>query len=259
MLTLDSQDPLAVAVTGAVRGGDLGLLRRLLEEHPGLARARIVEAREGCGPGGRSLLHVVTDWPGHFPDGPRTVAALVAAGADPGARFSGAHAETPLHWAASCNDVAVLEALVAAGADIEADGAVIGGGTPLADACGFGQWEAAYRLVELGARTTLEEAATLGLLDRVESYVTGPAAPTTDGITRAFWGACHGGQLATARYLLARGAHIDHVGHGGMTPLDIARAQEAQQAQQDQQTQGARDVVAWLIGQGAQAGSEISD
>ncbi|GGT16735.1 hypothetical protein GCM10010271_19540 [Streptomyces kurssanovii] len=253
MLTLDSQDPLALAVTGAVRGGDLMTLGRLLDERPGLARARIVEAREGCGPGGRSLLHVVADWPGHFPEGPRTVAALVAAGADPGARFSGAHAETPLHWAASSNDVAVLDALVAAGADIEADGAVLGGGTPLADACGFGQWEAAYRLVGLGARTTFEEAATLGLLDRVEGYVTGPAAPAPDEITRAFWGACHGGQLATAQYLLARGAHIDQVGHGGMTPLDIARAQGEPQAR------GAGDVVAWLIDQGAHTGSEISE
>ncbi|MFJ3100085.1 ankyrin repeat domain-containing protein [Streptomyces sp. NPDC086835] len=253
MLTLDSQDPLALAVTGAVRGGELVLLGRLLEEHPGLARARIVEGREGCGPGGRSLLHVVADWPGHFPEGPRTVAALAGAGSDPGARFSGAHAETPLHWAASSNDIAVLDALVAAGADIEADGAVIGGGTPLADACGFGQWEAAYRLVELGARTTLDEAAALGLLDRVEGYVTGSAAPTPDEITRAFWGACHGGQLATVQYLLARGAHLDQVGHGGMTPLDIARAQEEQQAR------GARDVVAWLIDQGAHTGAEISE
>jgi hypothetical protein len=28
------------------------------------------------------LLHVVSDWPGHFPNGPQAVAALVGAGAD---------------------------------------------------------------------------------------------------------------------------------------------------------------------------------
>ncbi len=40
-------------------------------------------------------------------------------------------------------DLPVLDALLAAGADIEAPGAVIAGGTPLADARAFGQWRAA--------------------------------------------------------------------------------------------------------------------
>lgn len=250
MVNLDAQDPLAVAVTRAVRAGDLGTLTRLLDENPGLARARITESREGCGPGGRSLLHIVADWPGHVPGGPQVVAALVAAGADPDARFSGAHAETPLHWAASSNDVALVDALVRAGADIEADGAVIGGGTPLADARGFGQWDAARRLVDLGARTTLQDAAALGLLDRVEDHFAGATAPTAEEITNAFWSACHGGQQATAEYLLARGADIDGVGHGGMTPLDIARAQDGATA---------GEVVAWLTAQGARGRAEITD
>ncbi|MFI9213604.1 ankyrin repeat domain-containing protein [Streptomyces sp. NPDC053253] len=165
--TLRSQDPLAVAVTEAVRSGDLDSLRRLLAEHPGLAAARVVEEREGCGPGGRSLLHLAADWPGHVPRGPETVAVLVAAGADPGARFTGAHRETPLHWAASNDDVPMIDALVAAGADIEADGAVIADGTPLADARAFGQWRAAHRLLELGARPTFQDAATLGRVSKV--------------------------------------------------------------------------------------------
>jgi hypothetical protein len=38
-------------------------------------------------------------------------------------------------------------ALLDAGADIEAPGAVIAGGTPLTDAVAFGQWQAARRLV----------------------------------------------------------------------------------------------------------------
>ena len=62
----------------------------------------------------RSLLHVVTDWPGHLANGPDSVAALVAAGADVNARFTGPHTETPLHWAASSDDVAVLDAPMAA-------------------------------------------------------------------------------------------------------------------------------------------------
>jgi ankyrin repeat protein len=94
-----------------------------------------------------------TDWPGHFLSGAATVAALIEAGADVNARFHGPHAETPLHWAASSNDVEVLDALLDAGADIDADGGVIGGGIPLADARAFGQWQAAHRLVERGAQT----------------------------------------------------------------------------------------------------------
>ncbi|WP_234324073.1 MULTISPECIES: ankyrin repeat domain-containing protein [unclassified Streptomyces] len=171
------------------------------------------------------------------------VAALVAAGADPGARFEGAHAETPLHWAASSNDVPVLDALIAAGADIEAPGAVIAGGTPLADARAFGQWRAAHRLVEHGARTTLQDAATLGLLDRVRAYVESDRPPSPDEITSAFWGACHGGHLTTAQYLHRRGADIDWCGYDNRTPLGIARAQ------------GADDVVRWLRDRGAKSGS----
>ncbi|WP_308287421.1 ankyrin repeat domain-containing protein [Streptomyces indiaensis] len=214
----------------------------MLVEHPGLAGAGITEQEED-GRGTRSLLHIATDWPGHFPRGSEAVAVLVAAGADPRARFDGAHTETPLHWAASSNDVPVLDALVAAGADIEAPGAVIGGGTPLADARGFGQWRAAHRLVELGARVTVQDAATLGLLDRVRAYAEADEPPSPDEITGAFRGACHGGHLRTAQYLHRRGADVNRCGHDGMTPLDIARAQDAD------------DVVRWLRGLDARSAS----
>ncbi|MGW8783953.1 ankyrin repeat domain-containing protein [Streptomyces sp. NPDC055796] len=177
-LILDAGDPLAAAVTAAIEGGDVPGLRRLLEAHPGLAAGRIVKRCAGAGE--RSLLHIATDWPGHRPRTARVIRTLVAAGADPAARFVGAHAETPLHWAASDDDVEAVDALVAAGADIEAPGAVIGGGTPLADACGFGQWRAAHRLLELGARPDLHEAAALGLLDRVTEFLAAGPRPRTN-------------------------------------------------------------------------------
>jgi ankyrin repeat protein len=48
------------------------------------------------------------------------VEVLIGAGADVDARFTGPHRETPLHWAASSDDVEVLAGLLDAGADIEA-------------------------------------------------------------------------------------------------------------------------------------------
>jgi uncharacterized protein len=77
MTTIAADAPLAVAVTEAIRAGDLAALRPLLRDHPDLAAARLGDEREA-----RTLLHVATDWPGHFPNGPAVVAALVEAGAD---------------------------------------------------------------------------------------------------------------------------------------------------------------------------------
>ncbi|WP_328619476.1 ankyrin repeat domain-containing protein [Streptomyces sp. NBC_00354] len=118
-----------------------------------------------------------------------------------------------------------VDALVAAGSDIGAPGAVVGGGTPLADACAFGQWRAARRLLELGARPDLQEAAALGLLDRVTEFLAA-GVPPAEELTSAFWSACHGGQLPAAQYLLSHRVDVDWIGYGGMTPLDIALTSE---------------------------------
>lgn len=233
MLIIAVDDPRAVAAVQAIHEGDVEGLRRLLAEHPDLARAAL--GSRDCANGmTRSLLHVVTDWPGHFPRGPETVDALIAAGADVNARFTGPHTETPLHWAASSDDVAVLDALLDAGADIEATGAVIAGGTPMADATAFGQWNAARRLLERGAKTNLWEASALGLLDRVESSFAGGEMPAAEHVTGSFWGACHGGHRDVAEYLLGKGAELNWVGWDDLTPLDAA------------ERSGADDVVAWL-------------
>jgi len=201
MTTLSTGDPMAVAVVGAIHTGSLTTLARLLGEHPGLATVRL----GGDGPErmARTLLHVATDWPGHFPEGPATVAMLVAAGADVNARFRGPHGETPLHWAASSDDVAVLDALLDAGANIESSGAVIAGGTALADATAFGQWGAAYRLVERGAQTNSFAAASLGLMDRLQDYFSGSTRLTPEEVSDAFWAACHR-RPATRRRVPAR-------------------------------------------------------
>ena len=229
---LAADDPLAVEATAVVQAGDLERLAQLLRDNPYMATARI-----GTYPGGmsRTLLHAATDWPGHYPNNPQVVQVLIDHGADVDARFTGPHTETALHWAASCDDVEVLDVLLDNGADIEAPGAVIAGGTPLADATAFGQWNAARRLIERGAKSNLFESATLGLLDRIEPLFESDTPPTPADTTGAFWGACHGGQLATAQYLLARGADPNWVSSwDSTTPLDAARRREA------------REVVEWL-------------
>jgi ankyrin repeat protein len=131
MLNIEADDARAVALVAAIHSGDVDTLQGHLRERPELATARIVDRRGVC----RTLLHVAADWPGHFPNGSHIVAILVAAGADVNARVThaGPHGspETALHWAASTDDVAVLDALLDGDADIEASGAVFTGGTPL--------------------------------------------------------------------------------------------------------------------------------
>lgn len=242
-------DPMAVALVQAVHGGDLDTIGRLLAGHPGLARARFVSPDGGS----RAALHMVTDWPGYFANGPEAVKVLIDAGADPNARTADRDtdpnasipppfSETPLHWAASSDDADVAAALLANGADIEALGGSIAG-TPLANAVGYGCWQVARLLVARGARIgSLWEAAALGDRPRVDELLGADPPPTAAAIDEAFWQACHGGQRRIAEYLLALGANINATpGYSDSTPLQVA-------AQPDTQRQALAD---WLRERGA--------
>jgi len=242
---LASDAPLAIEITAAIKAGDVDAVRALLAAHRGLATTRIVEAGPACA-GKRSLLHVLADWPGHVPNGPAMAADLLAAGADVAARFEGAgnHTETPLHWAASNDDVALLDALLDGGARIDAPGAVIAGGTALDDATAFAQWQAARRLVARGARTTVWNEAALGLVDALAGRLASATPPSAAEITAGLWAACHGGQRATAELCLGHGADLDWIGYDGMTPLDTARRAQADA------------VVAWLLSLGARSAAD---
>ena len=205
-LMLSNGDPLAQELVDAIHAGEVESLKALLRAHPALASARVVDDRGSS----KTPLHAATDWPGFFPRGTEIVAVLIDAGGDPNVPVErGWHAETPLHWTASSDDVEVARALIDRGADIKAPGASIAGGTPLDDAVGYGCWQVARVLIESGARVDqLWPAATLGMIPRVHELLAG-TPPSQQELTDAFWQACHGGQRRMAEYLLALGADLN--------------------------------------------------
>ncbi|MBV8983873.1 MAG: ankyrin repeat domain-containing protein [Acidimicrobiia bacterium] len=236
-MTLPGDGQLAIELLLAVRGGDVDAIRRLLDAHEGLATARI-EARGGT----RAPLHLVADWPGYFPRGSEIVALLVEAGADVDARTTGrGKGETPLHWAASSDDVDVAEALIDAGADIEApDGSI---GTPLDNAVGYACYHVAHLLLSRGARVERPwQAAALGLLDRLGVLL--GDSPDPNAVSQAFWHACAAGQRRAAERLLELGADLNWVPeYAEGTPFDAASNPTTRQ----------QNVIDWLRDRGAQS------
>jgi ankyrin repeat protein len=226
----------AVEFATALKRGDADRVRELLADDSSLATTEV---------NGYRPLHFFADAPGHRPNAGAIVAALVAAGAVLDAHATGTwHHETALHWAASNDDVALIDVLLDAGADIEHPGSSIGGGPPSQSALGYAQWAALRRLYERGAAMNLAMAAALGLMPLVTSFAEGAPSPGPDEISGAFWNACRAGRLAAARYLLARGADLNWPAPwSGETPLDAARARHED------------EMATWLAAEGATAGA----
>jgi ankyrin repeat protein len=239
MESIQHNNPVQVSLVQAIQTGDVDALRQLLEQYPGLALKRVVD-NQGVS---RSALHVVSDWPGYFPNGSTIVKMLIEAGADPNASIFGVnHTETPLHWAASSDDADVAVALIDGGADIDKTGGSIAGGTPLDNAVGYGCWNVARLLVQHGAKVDkLWHAAALGMISRMEELMNVNPSLTSEELNSAFWQACHGGQRKAAEFLLARGADINGVPwYTKDTPLDAAGGCDTRR----------NTMVAWLKSQG---------
>jgi uncharacterized protein len=229
----------------AVHSGDVEAIQRMLHDDPALAVVRLGAPDRGSA----TPLHLVTDWPGYFPNGPQIVRLLIEAGADPNALTTGHNpepgpgSETPLHHAASSDDVDVAGALIDGGADLEVPGGSIG--TPLDNAVGYGCWHVARLLESRGARVDKAwHAAALGMLDRLDAIVTGGLS--AEAVSQAFWQACAAGQRRAAEYLLARGADLNwepDYAHG--TPLDAATGLGTRQ----------ENVITWLRERGARSAS----
>ena len=226
----------AETLVTAIHSGDIDTLRRLTTERPELAREPLGGAFKT-----RTALHVATDWPGYFPNGPQIVPILIAAGGDPNYRDLEPHSETPLHWAASSDDVDVAAALIDGGADIEApDGSI---GTPLDNAVGYACWHVARLLVARGALVDkLWHAGALGLLDRLEELLA--TNRNAEEISQGFWHACAAGQRRAAERLLAAGADLNwQPDYARGTPLDAAGGLGTRQ----------ENVLTWLKGKGARS------
>lgn len=234
-----TSDSVSADVITAIQAGDLATLKRLLTDHPGLAASKLGGIAKG-----RTPLHVVADWPGYFPNGPQVVRMLLDAGADPNARDPDQpRSETPLHWAASSDDVDVAKALIDGGANVEVpDGSI---GTPLDNAIGYACWHVARLLVQRGARVEkLWHASALGMLDRLEELLDGPPIGDREAVSQAFWHACAAGQRRTAELLLSRGADLNWVPpYANGTPLDAACGRGTRR----------ENVIHWLRDRGAQS------
>ena len=235
-LTLPHGDPVAVELISTIHHGELDALRRMLAERPELAGLHMI-GRKG---GWRTPLHAATDWPGYFPAAPATIALLLEAGADPNDDTGGDRPETPLHWAASTDDVDAAVVLIDNGADLERPGGSIG--TPLDNAIGYACWHVARLLVARGAKVDkLWHAGALGMLERIEQILE-QRPEATGELSQAFWHACAGGQRRAAEYLLARGAALDwEPDYAEGTALDAADAIDTRQS----------NVVSWLKELGA--------
>jgi ankyrin repeat protein len=226
----------ALRVTAAVRSGDYETLRCLVESNREVATSHLGGIARG-----RTALHVVADWPGYFPDGPRIAQLFIDAGADVNDRGLDGDGESPLHWTASSDDADVAAVLIDAGADIEMpDGSI---GTPLDNAIGYGCWHVARLLLSRGARVEkLWHAGALGLLDRLDSLLGAEVAPSSEEISPAFWHACDGGQRRAAELLLQHGADLEwSPDYAEGAALDAARRPGTRES----------NVVEWLETQGA--------
>jgi ankyrin repeat protein len=233
----------ALAMIVAIHGGDEQTVLRLVAENPAVASSRLGGIAKG-----RTALHIVADWPGYFPNGPRIARLLIDAGADVNDRGKdGEDGEAPLHWAASSDDVDVAAVLIDGGADIEMPNGSIG--TPLDNAIGYACWNVARLLVAKGARVDkLWHAAALGLLDRLEELLAEESLATPERIDQAFWHACGGNQRRAAELLLDRGAHLNWVpDYAEGTALDAAHGSGTRQ----------NNVIEWLESRGALSSDSI--
>jgi ankyrin repeat protein/transglutaminase-like putative cysteine protease len=129
---------------------------------------------------------------------------------------------TPLHFAAHAGQINVVEYLIAAGADIEAEN--IKGETPLQLASNRGHREITELLRAKVSETSIHGAARLGALDKVKAFLEKGVdvnAKDAEGMTPLHL-AAYGGHREIVEFLLSQGADVHAKDNDGRTPLDVA-------------------------------------
>ena len=146
---------------------------------------------------------------------------------------------TPLHFAAEAGQTDIVDYLIAAGADVNAED--ISGETPLQFAVDKGYKEVVALLIENGAYVSLYVAARFGDLARVKSFIEDGAdvnAIKESGET-PLHAALAEGHKEIAELLIARGADVNAKNASRRTPLHYAAKS------------GQKEVVELLIAKGA--------
>jgi ankyrin repeat protein len=209
------------AAADAIVNGKIGVLKRMLREDPELIRMRSTREHRAM------LLHyaAANGVEQHRQKTPKNIVriteALLAAGAeiDATAELYGGGATT-LGLAATSiypQRAGVQEALIQLLLD---HGAAIG---DTARGCLWnGQGEAAKYLAERGATLTLESAAGVGRLDVVESYFADGAKVSREEMRAGFLLACAWGRDTVVEFLLDRGADPAWCRKDGQTALHWA-------------------------------------
>lgn len=195
--TLEADHPLFGAALAAIDDGDVDGLRRLLDAHPELVRARVTEA-EGPLYGGyfhrATLLHHVAGNPirNPLPDSVVDVArTLLLAGADPDAECGGGPLQPKTGGATTLGLVVtgaqahrqghtegLLDVLLEFGATLDMDRGMFL--TLYHTVEHRGQREVARMLHARGVAVDLPTAAGLGRLDLVASFFDGEGRPVAD-------------------------------------------------------------------------------
>lgn len=239
--------------TRAICNSDINQLKAVLEQSPQVTKQSVKI-------GGKSLLHLTVDWPGKRPEVGEMIKLLLDYGAEVDPRLGSDASETPLHYAASCDDLEAATVLIDNGADVNALGAVIGGGPPLFDAVIFDKWKVAELLVEKGAIYQVWIVAGMGDFGRVKSFfredgsfdfekgrIEGLEIPDDFQfhVNMAFLFSCWKGRLEIAKWLHQWKPDINFVSPVNTTPLD------------DSIRGNHKDVEVWLKTLGAKTNAEL--
>jgi hypothetical protein len=176
---LRPDDPLAQSVVQAIKHGSPEELSALLDAHPTLAAEQLAGGSNAAWDG-RTLLHVVTDWPGNVPGAGAKVAALAAAGADLDARcWTPAPTSTLPERSSAAGRPWTMRSRSGSGRR-------------------RGAWSSAVPISSCGTR----RRSASRTISRPSSMARRRHRP--DEITNAFWCACHGGQRRRRVPALAR-------------------------------------------------------